>query len=159
MVDSGWLRLMATVLLATWSPAQWCCCQGQAAESPSGDAGALAAAGSTDCHVTACCSETASVPLAAAGPAPAPGCGCGPINPDERPSCRCVHGPSDVTLPVATNAPPPGNKGRFSVDLLAELSNAVTHLRAIGSQPANCRGSPRRVPAHSLYSIRCQLTT
>ncbi len=156
MVDSGWLRLMATVLLATWSPAQWCCCQGQAAESPSGDAGALAAAGSTDCHVTACCSEPASVPLASA----APGCGgCGPINPEDRPSCGCAHGQNDVALRVATNAPPPGNKGRFSVDLLAELPAAVTNLSAIGSQPANCRGSPRGVPAHSLYSLRCQLTT
>jgi hypothetical protein len=147
--DNRFLRLLMVALLVTWSPGSWWCCCGAHADAPESDV-------APDSHAMSCCSErgvTAPPAIAAADE-------CCPLNSDEAPSCGCVHGSIDAALPaVATTASSPGDDARQGVDMLAELPPALAGAATIGRHVSTCRGSPRAVPAQTLLSLRCLLTT
>jgi hypothetical protein len=147
--DNRLLRLLMVALLVTWSPGSWWCCCGAHADAAEPDV-------ATDSHATSCCSEPDITP----SPAVTAGDTCCPLDSDEAPSCGCVHGPVDGALPVAaTTATSPGDDARQGLDMLAELPPALAGVATISCDVSTCRGSPRPVPAHTLLSLGCLLTT
>jgi hypothetical protein len=108
-----------------------------------------------DGHAERCCSEP-DVSMSLADGADD---GCCPLNPDEAPSCGCLHGAANAALPTVATAPPTGNDGGPDLDLLAELPPAIVAVTTPRHSGSTCRGSPRPVPAHSLLSLGCLLTT
>ncbi|MHC4414981.1 MAG: hypothetical protein ACYS0G_06840 [Planctomycetota bacterium] len=153
------------LLAATWSPGHWwCCCQAHAADTGPGAALWAGVAGGTEAP-TACCSEKGDLPAPAwpdafaAGPDRCCGPDLGPPEPSPEGSpCGCVHGLPDAALPVAAIAPPPGPASQ-SADLLVALPPALATISNGARGARCCRGSPRRVPARSLLSLGCLLTT
>ncbi len=148
MFRSPSLRLLTAVLLATWSPGRWCCCQ------------AHAGGGALEVVETSCCSAE---PVAA--PA-AKGCctdGGRDLPADERP-CGCVHGPNDVAVTTPAIAAVGGAAAPPTIDVLVELPPLIA---AVGIADAtSCRGSPGGWAGpwappgdRSLLALHCQLTT
>jgi hypothetical protein len=140
--DSRFLRLLMVALLATWSPGSWWCCCSAHAEAPEPDVVA-----------SSCC----QAPDVTAPPAVADGDDCCPLDADEAPTCGCLHGTADAALAAVTCAAP-GHAAAGSVDMLAELP-ALATAPAVGRHVSTCRGSPRHLPARTLLSLGCLLTT
>jgi hypothetical protein len=84
---------------------------------------------------------------------------CCPLDSDEAPSCGCLHGTTDATLPAVTTVPPVDTDGGTDLDLLAAMPPAIVAAMKPAPSGSTCRGSPRPVPAPSLLSLRCLLTT
>ena len=135
-------------LLVTWSPGSWWCCCGAHADAPESDVAA-------DSQATSCCSErgvTAPLAVTAADE-------CCPLNSDEAPSCGCLHGAVNSALPAVATVPPAGHGDGPDLDLLAELPPALAGAATMGRHVSTCRGSPQPVPARTLLSLGCLLTT
>ena len=148
MFDSRFVRLLTALLVATWSPGQWCC--GGAHTGGSGLEVNVAEA--------SCC----AVPADGAQDDPATdttGCchGCdGQSVPGEN-SCGCLHGPTDAAVSTTVVVTTHGGTGGF--DALVELPAVLAVPAVIGHGNSMCRGSPHAPPARSLLSLHCQLTT
>jgi len=153
--DSRSLRFLTAALLVSWAPGSWwCCCSAHAAD-PAPDAVAATAADQDDARSHRCC----SAPAATASRAVPGGDECCPLDSDEAPACGCLHGTTEATLPAVVTVPPTDTDGGTDLDLLA----AVPAVLAAAMKPAlsgsMCRGSPRPLPARSLLSLHCLLTT
>jgi hypothetical protein len=146
--DNRFLRLLVVACLVTWSPGSWWCCCGAHADAPESDVAA-------DSHATSCCSErgvTAPTAVTAADE-------CCPVNSDEAPSCGCLHGAANAALPAVATVPPADNGDGPDLDLLAELPPALAGAATMGRHHSPCRGSPQPIPARTLLSLGCLLTT
>jgi hypothetical protein len=144
-------------LLATWSPGSWwCCCAADGEPAPDTVTATTVQTGEAQGH--GCCSGPEAPAPVETTPA-AHGDGCCPLNSDETPSCGCIHGPADAALPAATTVVATGHDSGPDLDLLAEIPPAIVAVTAPGFLGAACRGSPQRVPARSLLSLGCLLTT
>ena len=146
MFDSRFIRLLTAVLVATWSPGQWCCC------------GTHAGGSSLEVQVSeaSCCAR----PTDAAKPATDTTRCCGNCEGEPSPgenSCGCLHGPTDAavsaTVVVTTQS------GTGGLDALVELPAVLALPAVIGHGNSMCRGSPHAPPPRSLLSLHCQLTT
>ena len=145
MFGSRFMRLLTALLVATWSPGQWCCC------------GAHAAGPDLQVQVSeaSCCAEQSP-----AAPAEAGCCGgcTGEQSHDEGP-CGCLHGPADAPVPTATALAADGRLAVDTFDALVALAPSLAAPTVTGHGVSLCRGSPHPPPARSLLSLHCQLTT
>lgn len=167
MFGSQLLRLLAAMLVATWSPEHRCCCQPNAADAERGGRLALVvgfadSAQPSDIRPMSCCAETA--PDTSCPPVAAPtkaGCGleCSKSGRDDRPACACAHAWTDATLPVATIAISPAKNTQATIDMLVQLPPALLGVGISGQLTNCCRGSPHGPPVQSLFALRCLLTT
>lgn len=143
--DSRFIRLLTALVVATWSPGQWCSCDGHAA----GPDLQVQVSGAS------CCAENDS-----ATPARAGCCGgcAGEQSHDEGP-CGCLHGPTDAPARTAAALGTDGRLAVDSFDTLTARSPELTVPIVIGRGVSPCRGSPHAPPARSLLSLHCLLTT
>ncbi len=145
MFDSRFIRLLTALLVATWSPGQWCCC------------GAHAAGPDLQVQVSkaSCCAEKS--------PAAPDRAGCcdscaGEQSHDDGP-CGCLHGPADAPVPTAAALAADGRLAVDSFDALVALPRFLAVPAVIGHGVSLCRGSPQAPPVRSLLALHCQLTT
>lgn len=167
MFGSQLLRLLAAMLVATWSPEHRCCCQLNAADAERGGRLALVVgftdlAELSDIQPMACCAETA--PEASCSPEAAPtnaGCGLGCLKSgrNDGPSCACAHAWTDAPLPIATIATSPAKNTQATIDMLVQLPPALLGVGTSRQLTNSCRGSPQGPPVQSLFALRCLLTT
>lgn len=167
MFGSQLLRLLAAMLVATWSPEHRCCCQPNAADAERGGrlalvAGSTDSAQPSDLRPMACCAETA--PDASCSPEAAPtnagcGLGCSKSGRDHRPACACAHAWTDAPLPVAMTATSPAKNTQATIDMLVQLPPALLGVGTSRQLTNCCRGSPHGPPVQSLFALRCLLTT
>lgn len=145
MFDSRFIRLLTALVVATWSPGQWCGCDARAA----GPDLQVQVSGAS------CCADEG-----AAAPARAGCCGgcAGDQSHDEGP-CGCLHGPTDAPAPTAAALATNGRLVVDSFDALTALSPSFALPTIIGRGDSPCRGSPHAPRARSLLSLHCQLTT
>lgn len=148
MIASPPNRLLAVLLMATWSPGHWCCCQARAAAAPQASAG--------QAH-SCCAGRDETVHTTPQRPAPCHGTsGCGDTPDDD--SCGCLHASLDAVPPAVTAAPDGGTSG--GVDMLVALPPVITAVQTLAISPGTtCRGSPPPLRAQTLLSLHCQLTT
>ncbi len=147
MFDSRFKRLLTALLVATWSPGQWCCC------------GAHATGANLDVQASeaSCC----TAPAEPVETARASGCcdGCEDERHGDEGPCGCLHGPSDASLPTVAAVTAGGGLDKNGFDALAVLPPALAVPAVIGHRLSLCRGSPHAPRARSLLSLHCQLTT
>lgn len=160
MYDSHPIRLLTALLVATWSPGHYCCCQRAAAEPapPAGDWVATTAGAVSE--PKACCLEMA--PDTAPGGLPATstaGCAEYPSDFGHRPQCGCISAASDVVVPTGLAANSSFGAAAEQLDLLCELPAIDAAVVAARRPPRACRGSPRPAAAQTLLSLHCLLTT
>lgn len=160
MYASHPIRLLTALLVATWSPGHFCCCQRAAAEpaSPAGDW--VAATARAVSQPKACCLETA--PDTAPGGLPATSivaCAECPSGGGHLPECGCISAAGDVIVPTGLAANSSFGAAAEQLDLLSELP-AIDAAAAAARHPRRaCRGSPRPAPSQTLLSLHCLLTT
>ncbi len=160
MYASHPIRLLTALLVATWSPGHYCCCQRAAAEPapPAGDW--VAATARAVSQPKACCLETA--PDTAPGGLPATSivaCAECPSGGGHRPECGCISAAGDVIVPTGLAANSSFGAVAQQLDLLSELP-AIDAAAAAARHPRRaCRGSPRPAPSQTLLSLHCLLTT
>ncbi len=146
MFDSRFIRLLTALLVATWSPGQWCCC------------GAHANGSDLEVQVSeaSCCARPADTAEPATDTTGCCGTCEGEPSPGEN-SCGCLHGPTDAAVSAAVVVI---TQGRTSgLDALVELPAVLAVPAVTGHGNSMCRGSPHAPPAGSLLSLHCQLTT
>ncbi len=145
MFNSRCIRLLTALLVATWSPGQWCCC------------GAHASGSDLEVQVAeaSCCARPADTAQPATETI---GC-CGACEGEPSPgdSCGCLHGPTDAAVSAAVVVTTQG--GTEGLDALVELPAVLALPAVLGHGNSMCRGSPHAPPAGSLLSLHCQLTT
>ena len=166
MFGSQLFRLLAAMLVATWSPEHRCCCQPNAADAESGGqlafvVGFTDSAQPSDIRPIACCAETA--PDTSCSPEAAPtkagcGLGCSKSGGDDRPACACAHAWTDASLPVAMTATSPAKNTQATIDMLVQLPPTFLGVGTSRQLINCCRGSPHGPPARSLFALRCLLT-
>ncbi len=167
MFGSQLLRMLAAMLVATWSPEHRCCCQPNAADAERGGqlafvVGFTDSAEPSDLRPMACCAETARDPSCSPETAPTKagcGLGCSKSGPDDRPACACANAWTDVPLPVAMTATSPAKNTQATIDMLVQLPPALLGVGTSRQLTNCCRGSPHGPPAQSLFALRCLLTT
>jgi len=146
--DSRFIRLLTVLLVATWSPGQWCCCGTHA--------------GGSDLEVNVSEASCCSVPADGSEHASATestGC-CSSCNGQPAPgenSCGCLHGPTDAAVSAAVVVVTQGGTEDF--DAIVELPAVLAVPADMGHGNSMCRGSPHAPQARSLLSLHCQLTT
>lgn len=160
MYGSHPIRLLTALLVATWSPGHYCCCQRAAAEpAPPADDWVAASAPAVS-EPKACCLETA--PDTAPGGFPATvttGCAECPSDGGHRPVCGCISAAGDVVVPTGLAANSSFGAAAEQLDLLSELP-AIDVAVVTARRPLRaCRGSPRPALAQTLLSLHCLLTT
>ncbi len=150
MYGSHSIRLLTALLVATWSPGHYCCCQRAAAEP---------AAPAVN-EPKACCLEMS--PDTASGGLPATstaGCAEYPSDCGHRPLCGCISAAGDAVVPTGLATNSSFGAAAQQVDLLAELPAVDAAVVAALHPLRACRGSPRPAPAQTLLSLHCLLTT
>ncbi len=147
MFDSRFTRLLTALLVATWSPGQWCCC----------DAHGTGAGLEVQASEASCC----AAPTEPVETAEASGCcaSCEGERHGDKVPCGCLHGPADASLPTVATVTSGGGLEKNGFDALAALPPTLAVPAVIGHRVSLCRGSPHAPPARSLLSLHCQLTT
>ncbi len=147
MLDSRFTHLLTALLVATWSPGQWCCCGAHAA--------------GPDLQVQAYEASCCTAPTDSIDTTETSGCcsSCEGERNDDGTPCGCLHGPADASLPTLVAVTAGGGLDGNGFDALAALPPALTIPAVIGHGVSLCRGSPYGPPAPSLVALHCQLTT